>query len=161
MIPIQRSQLAALAVAFVVLVGATGGVAAQNENPAWGDELFEKVESMVDAYNQNADGVDLGPVSLEGATNVYVHHGDETATYTIYMDGDNRITDVKQGTDADAKRKMTMSKATLDAVATADDPAGAFVTAVETDAIVIEGESGEVVEQIKWTVINFAKGFLL
>lgn len=164
MIIIQRSQLFALVAVSLLLVGSVGGVAAQSEsteNPEWGEELFAEMESMVDDYNTHAESVDLGPVSLAGATNVYVVDGDEQATYTIYMDGDHRITDVQQGTDADAKRKMTTDRATIDRIAGADNPAAAFRSAVDSDDIVISGESGEVVEQIKWTIINVLKGFFL
>jgi hypothetical protein len=164
MSPISRSGFTSLALVLLVLVGGVGSVTAQNgsqTNPEWGVDLFESMESMVDDYNAHADSVDLGPVSLAGATNVYVTDGDEQATYTIYMDSDHRITDLQQGTDPDAARKMTTSRATIDRIASADNPAAAFRSAVESDDIVINGESGEVVEQIKWTVINVLKGFFL
>lgn len=161
MFTIQRSQLAVLSLAFVVLFGSVGGVAAQSENPEWGQELFTQVESMVDDYNANVDSIDLGPINLAGATNIYVNDGSEQATYTVYMDSDNRIVDVKQGTDEDAKRKITTDRATLQRIASADDPAAEFRTAVENDDIVISGEDDEFVEQLKWAVINFLKGFLL
>lgn len=162
---IQRSILIVLVASLLVFgsVGGVGSVTAQDvsENPEWGQTLFAELESMVGDYNANADSVDLGPISLGGATNVYVTDGDERATYTIYMDDDHRITDVRQGIDEDAKRKMTVDRATIDRIATADNPAAAFRAAVESGDIVVSGESGQVVEQIKWTVINLLKGLFL
>ncbi|SEO27689.1 hypothetical protein SAMN04487948_101479 [Halogranum amylolyticum] len=143
---IQRSQLAALVLSALLLVGSIGGVAAQDasaddSDPEWEDTLFTELSSMVDDYNAHAGDVDLGPISLGGATNVYVIDGDERASYTLTMDRNHRITDVQQGTDS--------------------DPAAAFRSAVANGDVVVAGESGQFVEQVKWTVVNVLKGFLL
>lgn len=164
MVSIQQSLRPAFVVMFtlaIVFAGGVGSVSAQSSSPDWGDQLFVEMESMVGQYNAHAEHIDLGPVSLAGATNVYVVDGDEQATYTIYMDSDHRITDIQQGTDDDATRRMTVDRATIGDIASADNPAAAFRSAVESGAIVITGEDGHILERVTWVIVNALKGFFL
>jgi hypothetical protein len=160
MFTLKRSQFAALAVAFVVLFSSVGGVAAQSNNPEWGQELYEQVEGMQDQYNANADQVDLGPVNLAGTMNVYVNDGDEQATYSFTMNEDNEITSMQQGLDPTAPRKITTTRATLERIANSDNPAAAFRSAVLSGEIDITGEDGELIETIKWEVAKFLLDYI-
>ncbi|MFC5278336.1 hypothetical protein ACFPM1_06120 [Halorubrum rubrum] len=146
-------------VAAVLLVSAaTGGAVAQSD----GDEdLFESLEEMVPVYNENAENVDLGPVNLAGTSNVYIEDGDSETVYSITMDERNRITALDDEPDEDAVRRITADRATLVGITEADNPAAAFRDAVANDDIVITGESGHVIEQVKWAVVNALKGLLL
>ena len=146
-----------LAVALLILVAATGGAVAQSS----GDDLYESVEEMVPAYNDNADSVDLGPINLAGTSNIYIADGDSTVTYAVTMDDRNRITGLSDGPNGDAVRKITTDRETIQGIVDADNPARAFRDAVADDDIVITGESGQPIEQIKWVVINAFKGFFL
>lgn len=161
MIHITYTRVASVALALLLVFSSVGGVAAQSDNPEWGQELFEEVEGMVGTYNDNIDSVDLGPVSLAGTTNIYVNDGSEQATYAVTMDADNHIENLQQGTDDAAKRKITTDRATLQNIANSPTPAAAFRNAVANDDIVITGENGQIIEQVKWTVLNVLKGFLL
>ena len=137
----------------------TGGVVAQSDS---GDaDLYASLEEMVPAYNENADSVDLGPISLAGANNLYIQDGASVITYSILMDQQNRITGLDDGPDADAKRKITADRATVEAITSADNPASAFRDAVANDDIVIAGEDGQPIEKIKWAVLNLFKGVFL
>ena len=162
-------RFATLAVVCMLLVSSVGSVAAQSNEPDWAGELETTVTEMIPAYNERAGDVNLGPLSLSGTTNVYVHDADSdgdgisdgTATFHITMDGDNRITAFERGTSDDATRKLTTDRATLERIANAQNPAAAFRNAVTNDDIVISGESGHFVESLKWTVLNLFKGLFL
>ena len=143
-----------------MLVGAaTGGAVAQS---ASGDaDLYESLEEMVPVYNENADSVDLGPVSIAGTNNIYIDDGDSVVTYSLVIDGQNRITALNDSPSEDAKRKITTDRATVEELTTASNPALAFRDAVANDDIVITGEDGQTVEKVKWAVINAFKGFFI
>jgi len=144
----------------VLLVGAmTGSAVAQSGADDAG--LYDSLEEMVPLYNDNADSVDLGPISLAGTSNIYIEDGDSVVTYSLTMDGNNRITDLSDALSEDAKRKITTDRATIEDLATANNPAAAFRDAVANDDIVITGEDGQTVERIKWAVINAFKGFFI
>ncbi|MFC7325336.1 hypothetical protein ACFQMF_12185 [Halorubrum rutilum] len=154
-----------LAVA-VLLAGALAGVAvAQSDGGAAqtgdGDDLYESLEEMVPAYNENADSVDLGPVNLAGTSNIYIQDGSSEVTYSITMDRQNRITDLDDSRSEDAVRRITTDRETVEELVAADNPAAAFRNAVADDEIVISGETGNPVERVKWTVINAVKGFFI
>ena len=143
-----------------MLVGAaTGGAVAQS---ASGDaDLYESLEEMVPVYNENADSVDLGPVSIAGTNNIYIDDGDSVVTYSLVIDGQNRITALNDSPSEDAKRKITTDRATVEELTTASNPALAFRDAVANDDIVITGEDGQTVEKVKWAGINAFKGFFI
>lgn len=157
----SSARLATLAVVGLLLASSAGSVAAQNAEPAWAADLETAVEDMLPAYNERAGDVDLGPLSLAGTTNVYVSDGDAVATFRVTMDGDNKITAFERGTNADATRKLTTDRATLERIAAAENPAAAFRTALANDDIVVSGEQGHFVEGLKWTVVNLFKGLFL
>ncbi|WP_049983338.1 hypothetical protein [Halorubrum sp. BV1] len=156
----RRTRTLTVLVVAVVAVGAvTGGAVAQ---PSGGDaDLYEALEEMVPTYNEHADSVDLGPVSIAGTSNIYIEDGDSVITYSMTIDDRNRITDLSESADDDAVRKITTDRKTIERLTAADNPARAFRDAVANDDIVITGEDGQTVEQIKWAVINAFKGFLL
>ena len=153
------TRISLIFVAAILLVSAlAGGAVAQTDD---GDDLYESLEEMVPAYNANADAVDLGPINLAGTTNVYIQDGDSEVVYSLTMDDQNRITALEDSRSEDAVRKITTDRATLAGIAAADNPAAAFRDAVANDDIVISGEDGQVIEGIKWGVINLFKGFFL
>ena len=147
-----------LAVAVLLVSALAGGAVAQADD---GDDLYESLEEMVPAYNENADAVDLGPITLAGTSNVYIQDGDSVVVYSLTMDDENRITNLEESASGDAVRKITTDRATLADIAAAENPASAFRDAVANDDIVISGEDGQLVEGIKWGVINLFKGFFL
>jgi len=154
------TRVTLIIVVLVLLVSAvTGSAAAQSDSGDAG--LYESLEEMVPVYNDNADSVDLGPVSLAGTSNIYIEDGASVVTYSIVMDKQNRITALNDRPSEDAKRKITTDRATLEALTAASNPAAAFRNAVANDDIVITGEDGRTIERVKWTVINTFKGFFI
>ncbi|TKX78930.1 hypothetical protein EXE53_18575 [Halorubrum sp. SD626R] len=156
----QRTRIPVVLVVVVLAIGAvTGGAVAQSS----GDDadLYESLEEMVPAYNENADSVNLGPVSIAGTSNIYIEDGDSVVTYSMTIDDRYRITDLSESADDDAVRKITTDRETIERLTAADNPARAFRDAVANDDIVITGEDGQTVERIKWAVINAFKGFFL
>ena len=156
----QRTRIPVVLVVVVLAIGAvTGGAVAQSS----GDDadLYESFEEMVPAYNENANSVNLGPVSIAGTSNIYIEDGDSVVTYSMTIDDRNRITDLSESPDDDAVRKITTDRETIERLTAADNPARAFRDAVANDDIVITGEDGQTVERIKWAVINAFKGFFL
>lgn len=147
-----------LTVAVLLVSALAGGAVAQSDD---GDDLYESLEEMVPAYNANADAVDLGPVNLAGTTNIYIEDGGSEVTYSVTMDDRNRITDLDDSRSEDAVRKITTDRATIEEIAAADNPAAAFRNAVANDDIVISGEDGQILEGVKWAVINVFKGFFI
>jgi len=156
----ERTRIPLVLVVVMLAIGAvTGGAVAQSSGED--ADLYESLEEMVPTYNENADSVDLGPVSIAGTSNIYIEDGDSVVTYSMTIDDQNRITDLSESPDDDAVRKITTDRETIERLTTADNPARAFRDAVANDDIVITGEDGQTVEQIKWAVINAFKGFFL
>ncbi|WP_435075543.1 hypothetical protein [Halorubrum sp. HHNYT27] len=152
-------QLSVLLIVSILLTSAlSGGVAADTHDD---EDLFESLEEMVPAYNENAENVDLGPINLAGTTNIYIEDGDSELTYAVTMDDRNRITSLDDSSSDDAVRKITTDRQTLEDIAASENPAAAFKDAVRDNDIVITGEDGEFVENLKWAVINAVKGFFL
>ena len=148
-----------LVIVGLLVSAATGGTVAQSDS---GDaDLYESLEDMVPLYNENADSVNLGPVSISGTNNIYIDDGDSVVTYSLVINDQNRITALNDSPSEDAKRKITTDRATIEELTTASNPALAFRDAVANDDIVITGEDGQVIERVKWTVINAFKGFFI
>jgi hypothetical protein len=159
----MRSRIAVAAVLTVLLLSTSTGAFAQSD-PAWEGEVYEAVSEMVPTYNERVSEVDLGIAGDQLAdrrVNVYVEDGDATAVYSFRTDADNRIEDFRRGAHPDARLRVTTSRATVVGVARADNPAAAFRAAVAGGDIVVTGERGHPVEQVKWTVINALRSVFL
>lgn len=153
--------LALVTLLAAVAPGALAQTGSDADAPPWSDEAYETVSEMVPKYNERVSEIDLGIAGDQLAdrrANVYIEDGDQTAVYSFYMDEQNRIQDLQRGAHPDAQLKITTTRDLLEAVASADDPAAAFREAVRNDEIRIAGERGHPVEQVKWTVVNAAKG---
>lgn len=160
----RKQTITSFAVAFAVVVALGGGVAlAQDSSPAWGSALYEDMGTMSDQYNANVDGVEFGIVGDqldERYVNLYVSGPGGTAAYSFYLDGNLHMSDLNQGANPNADVKMTTDKRTVDRIVASDNPAAAFRTAVENDEVVIAGEDGNVLQQLKWGILNLLKGLL-
>lgn len=158
--------LALVAASLLVTAGAVGPVAAQSDpvRPAWSGEVFDTLQTGFALYNDNSDSLDLGPLAgqLENKrVNLYVRDGDETAVYSFRMTGAGKVVDLREASHPDASLRMETERATIERVATADNPARALADAIANDEVTIRGERGHVVAQVTWTVLNVLKGFLL
>ena len=152
-------SLQVLIVVGLLVSAVTGSAVAQSASGDAG--LYESLEDMVPLYNENADSVNLGPVSIAGTNNIYIEDGDSVVTYSMVINDQNRITALNDSPSEDAKRKITTDRAMIEELTTASNPALAFRDGVANDDIVITGEDGQVVERVKWAVINAFKGFFI
>jgi hypothetical protein len=155
--------LATVAVA-VLLVAAASPTGVAQSDDQWKSDLFDQFEANADLFNDNVDNVSLGVAGDQLANhrvNLYVNDGDDQLIVSFYMDGDNHITDLQMGAHEDASLKMTTDRETVTGILASQTPAGDFRSAVADDRIVIGGEQGHPVQQVKWTVINIVKPFFL
>jgi hypothetical protein len=164
----NRKIVGLLLALVVVSSGVAAPVAAQSDVD-WEDELLDLFETHADTFNEQIDDVDLGPAGdrLAGKTVKAVVTGEEeTVVFTFTMDENNHITDLQAGDTGDADLKMTTSKATIERVLNADNPAQAFRDAYANDDIRIKtdyglGEavtSGRIVDWGFWTAADTFKG---
>ncbi|SDM59833.1 hypothetical protein SAMN04487949_2208 [Halogranum gelatinilyticum] len=163
MIHITYTRVASVALALLLVFSSVGGVAAQTSDSEWRQQIVEDTRSMAGTYNANIDNVDLGPVSLAGISNVYITDAStgEVAELHIRMDERNHIVGASWGPNSEATRKITTDRETYNNVINADNPAAAFRNAIADDKIVISGDNGNIVEGVKWRIINLLKGFVL
>jgi hypothetical protein len=158
-----RRLLAITVVATLLVAASSPAVVAQSDDE-WQTGLYDQFASSAGAFNENIDNVSLGVAGGQLANhrvNLYVNDGGEQLVASFYMDGDNHITDVQRGAHDDATLRMTADRDTVESILASQTPAADFRTAVEDDRIVIRGERGNPVEQVKWAVINIIKPFVL
>lgn len=151
------SRILPLVVVFALVFGsAAGPVAAQSDQPEWGDEMYAELEAMVGVYNENVDASDLGVAGdqlQDERVNLVVTDANGTeATASFRMDGDLQIQELKQGTRDDATMKMTTDRETLTDIVESNDPSTAFRNAITGGDITIDGLG--TVNAVKWVVIN-------
>jgi hypothetical protein len=163
MIHITYTRVTSVALALLLVFSSVGGVAAQTSNSEWSQQIVDDTISAMDTYNANIDNVDLGPVSLTGYSNVYITDTStgEVAEFHIEMDERNHLIGAYWETNTEATRKITTDRETYNTVINADNPAAAFRNAIADDKIVISGDNGNIVEGVKWRIINLLKGFVL
>lgn len=149
-----------VSIVLAVLVVTSGLAVAQSDGesdqPAWADEAFSEYEGMVAVYNESVTSVDLGvagdQLSNERVNLVVTDSDGSTATFSFRTDSQLRMTEVKQGTRADATIRMSTDRETFNETLTADDPAATFTNAVTEGDIEIDGLG--TTNAVKWTVIN-------
>jgi hypothetical protein len=169
------SLISRLAVAFLVTLslaaaGATP-VAAQNDQPAWADELFTDLQDMQPRFNANITDAEMNFAERQvynqitgNVVNVYFVNTD--VVFSFYMRPDGTITDLRQSRRDDASLKMLLTRETAENLVDRDDPVPQFVEHVRNgqrtgdtvEGIVINGEDGKPIKQATWTVINTVKG---
>lgn len=146
--------------ALLVVTSGVGVVTAQSDaasdQPEWADEAFAEYGEMVAVYNESITSTDLGIAGDQLANervNLVVTDSDgSTATFSFRTDSQLRMTEVKQGTRADATIRMSTDRETFNETLTADDPAATFTSAVTEGDIEIDGVG--TTNAVKWTVIN-------
>lgn len=163
-------KIIGLFLALVVLSSALAGPAAAQSDAEWEAELLDLFEKHSETFNENIDDVDLGPAEkrLAGKTvQAVVTNEDERMVFTFTMDENNHITDLEAGGADDPDLRMVTSKATIERVLNAENPAQEFRDAYAGDDIRIKAgyglgtavTSGRVVEWGFWTAADTFKGF--
>lgn len=145
-----------LAVAMTLVASPVAAQAA--DQPDWAEEAYDDSKSMVSEYNERVDSETLGPASgqlKDEVVNLHVTAADGSeATFAFEMNDEHEIEDLQQGTRDDATLKMTTDRATYQRIASAENPASEFRSAVRGDDVKISGIGA--VNGVKWGAINVA-----
>ena len=167
---ISRLAVAVLVTLSLAAAGATP-VAAQNDQPAWADELFADLQDMQPRFNANITDAEMNFAERQVYNQitgnvVNVYFVDTGVVFSFYMRPDGTITDLRQSRRDDASLKMLMTRETAEDLVDRDNPVPQFVDHVQdgrrtggtVEGIVINGEDGKLIKQATWTVINTVKG---
>ncbi|MFC7026375.1 hypothetical protein ACFQJ5_16710 [Halomicroarcula sp. GCM10025324] len=151
-------SLTIIFVALGLTLAATPALA--QSQPAWGNEMYEQMNPMVEKYNENIRADDLGVAAgqLKGEkVNLVITDTDGSqATTSFRMDDQLNIRDLKQGERDDATLKMSTDRATMEQIISADNPAIAFQNAIASGDIEMDGLGAT--SAVKWAAINLASG---
>ena len=145
------------ALLLVAVAFATGGAAAQSDQPAWADPMYQNASEMVPTYNDQVSEEDLGLAAgqLKGERiNLVVTDNSrgETATVSFRMTEKLEIRELSKGDRDDATLRMTTSRSTVERISDSTSPGVSFRSAVMDEEIEISGLT--TVNSVKWTAIN-------
>ncbi|SFG50794.1 hypothetical protein SAMN04488063_2260 [Halopelagius inordinatus] len=158
-----RKTVSAVFVALLLFSAVAVPAAAQSDESNAEPSTYETFVAMADLYNEQAASLDLGVAEslLAGQrVNAYISDGAAVESFSFALDDQMRIVDISPDPDSDATVRFETDRATVERIVESPNPADAFGTAVVNDDIRIEGESGNVVSQLVWSVANVLKGFL-
>lgn len=126
--------------AFAPVLG--GGTTQTNgAPPTWSDEVFEHVESTVEAYNARDGDPGLLESWVLGNARVNLHVSDDggaRAVYSLRLDADSRVTDLERGPLEDPTLRVETTRATVDQIATTADPGAEVIRGVRDGRIRVE-----------------------
>lgn len=140
----MRSRILALLLALsVLLAGVPAGSVAQSDDPAWADDLYQQLESMVDVYNDNVDSLDLpiGEGLLQSAR-VTVEISDSEGNvvyYSFETDENKRITSISREAHENPTLRIITTRETMQEIATAQDPVAELGNEVMSGDVRLEG----------------------
>jgi hypothetical protein len=144
----------------VVTVSVSPAVA-QTDQPDWAADMFDRMEPMVETYNENVNADDAGIAGDQlknENVNLVVSDNGTTAAVSFRLDGQLRMQNLSEGTRDDATMKMSTDRDTIERIIAATDPSTAFQSAVRDGDITIDGLG--TVNAVKWVVLNTISGFL-
>lgn len=138
------SRILAVLLATVIVTSAVPGtVVAQSDDPAWADDLFAEMQSMVDPYNEQAGSLDLpiGNSLLENAriTAEISDDAGNTAFYRIETNGQKEITSLERGEHPDPTLKIVTTRSAMEDIAGAANPVDELATKIETGEVDLRG----------------------
>ena len=135
--------LTAVLAALVVLAAVPVGTVAQSDDPAWADDLFTEMESMVGVYNDNVDSLDLpiGESLLQNAriTAEISDDAGNVAYYSIETDGDKRITSLEREEHEDPTLRIVTTLDAMEEIATANDPVSELGAKIASGEVSLQG----------------------
>jgi hypothetical protein len=148
---------------FVVTAGVPGTAVAQSDDPAWADELFGQMQTMVEPYNERAGTLDLpvGNGLLENAriTAEVSDDAGNTVYYRMETNGQKEITSLQRGEHPDPTLKIVTTHSAMDDIASSQDPVGELATRIESGDVQLKGVG--ITNAVTTTVIDvlrFASG---
>lgn len=141
---------------------ATAPVVAQSDQPDWAADMFDRMEPMVETYNENINADDAGiagdQLKNEKVNLIVTDANGTTAEASFRLDGRLRMQELSEGTRDDATMKMSTDRETIERIIDANDPSSAFQTAITDDDISIDGLGS--INAVKWVILNTVSGFL-
>jgi uncharacterized Zn-binding protein involved in type VI secretion len=126
--------------------------------PAWVQELYERLASYIERYNGAVAGADLGAAQDQLSSeqvNLHVTADAGTAVFAFRTDGQTRIRSFERGPRDDATIRMETDRETVRRIEAADRPGQAFRDALVDDDISIRGLG--TANRVKWAVAEFAE----
>jgi hypothetical protein len=155
--------LTVLLALFVVTAGVSGTAVAQSDDPAWADELFGQMQTMVEPYNERAGSLDLpiGNSLLENAriTAEVSDDAGNTVYYRMETNDQKEITSLERGEHPDPTLKIVTTLSAMDDIASSQDPVGELATKIETGEVQLKGVG--ITNAVTTTIIDvlrFASG---
>jgi hypothetical protein len=135
--------LTVLLALFVVTSTVPGTVVAQSDDPAWADDLFAEMQSMVDPYNERAGSLSLpvGDSLLENAriTAEISDDAGNVAYYRMETNGQKEITTLERGEHPDPTLRIVTSLSAMEDIANAASPPNELANKVETGEVELKG----------------------
>jgi hypothetical protein len=150
-----RILLGLIVITSSVSIFAGVGVA-QNTQPEWSVDLFDRTAEWVPVYNQNVNPEDLGfaasQLKNERVNLVVTDANGEAGTASFRTDENLRIQEFTMGTRDDATVEMRTDRRTLNSILASSSPVHAFMDAIVHEDITISGLGPAA--QVKWVVLN-------
>lgn len=127
----------------VVASSVPGTVVAQSDDPAWADDLFAEMQTMVDPYNERAGSLDLpvGNGLLENAriTAEISDDAGNTVFYQIETNGQKEITSLERGEHPNPTLRIVTTMSAMEEIANAGNPVAELANKVESGEVELKG----------------------
>ncbi len=123
--------------------------------PSWTASLYDRLTTYAERHNEDVAGADLGTAAsqLRGeVVDLYVTADEGEAEFSFRTTEAAEIRELERGTREDATLRMETDEATVDDLAGADDPVGAFQGAIVDGDVTITGIG--TLKNVKWEVID-------
>lgn len=109
----------------------SGTALAQDDQPAWADDLFERMERAAEAYNAGVGPDERGVLEQwllsDARVNLYVEGPDGSEAAVSFRTDDRlRVTRLQRGRHEHPTLRVRTSKAAMERIADADDPSTAI-----------------------------------
>lgn len=137
----RRAVIVAAALLVALAVGSATAGAGSAAGPEWSDDVFERLETAAAEYN--AQDAEVGIVERQALRNarVNLHVRDEAgakAVYALRFDGDSHVTQLRREPFEEPTVRAETTRATVERISAAEDPAAAVRQAVWNRQIRLE-----------------------
>lgn len=123
--------------------------------PSWIASLYDELTTYVEAHNEDVEGADLGTAASQlggESVDLYVATDEGEAEFSFRTTEAVEIREFERGTREDATLRMETDGETVETLADADDPVGAFEQAIVDGDVTITGIG--LLRNLKWDVIG-------
>lgn len=123
--------------------------------PSWVASLYDQLTTYVERHNEDVEGADLGTAASQLRSEVvdlYVAADEGEAEFSFRTTESAEIREFERGTREDATLRMETDEGTVEELAGADDPVGAFQGAIVDGDVTITGIGA--LKNLKWDLIG-------